>query len=72
MLSEKSSLAKAISIRATQRVSNPQAVVDGAARSEDPALLAVAAEQRHDGRDDEGEEGKRQGGAAEASCHSRS
>ena len=46
--------------------------VDGAARGQHPALVALAPDQGRDGGGDHREEGQRQGGAAEASCHSRS
>ena len=70
MLKEKSLVAKAISMITTQTVSSAQEDVDGAARGVDPARVAVATDQRRDHRGDGGEEGQRQGGVAEASCHS--
>ena len=67
MLKEKSLPAKAISMITTQAVSSGAEAVDDAAREVDPAAVAVTAGEGEAGRDDGGEEGQRQQGAAEAS-----
>ncbi len=71
MLREKSSLGEGDLDQDDAEREQGEEGVDGAARAVDPALLSVAAEQRRDGCADRGEEGQRQGGAAEASRHSR-
>ncbi len=50
----------------------PAGRVDGAARGEDPALVALATDQGGGDGEDHRREDEQQRGAAEASCHSRS
>ena len=71
MLSEKSSLGEGDLDQDDAEGEQAAGAVDGAPRGEDPALVAVAADQRRDDGEDHRQEGKRQGDAAEASCHSR-